>query len=323
MVGHVMVVFDLDGVRGTEYMAKHVSKNILPKCENLEKYNWILLPGKYKEAVNTKEKNIIWCHIPSYDMPEEMRRYFTDPDIIENTIAYILQSNFHKNDILTNFNIDSEKLFVLNNAFEPIQSKKKNSPTLINMIYTSQKERGLDILLESFAKIKDNSVILTIHSCMCSDCLFVVNDFMEEYGRSRVNFVGFTEKETYRNNLAISHLLAYPCTFEETACIGVMEAMSAGLKILSTDIGALKETTGGYAKLLNGIERNDKILFGRKRKKFIKSFTKEIKTAIQEIRNGQFDPTEQVEYINNRFSWENIEKQWLDFDKAIANIEQN
>jgi glycosyltransferase involved in cell wall biosynthesis len=44
--------------------------------------------------------------------------------------------------------------------------------------------------------------------------------------------------------------LAYPCIFAETFCIAALEAIAAGLKVVSIDLGALKETTLGYADLL-------------------------------------------------------------------------
>jgi glycosyltransferase involved in cell wall biosynthesis len=47
--------------------------------------------------------------------------------------------------------------------------------------------------------------------------------------------------------------LFYPCVYFETYCISALEAIAAGLKVVATDIGALGETTLGFATLMPAI----------------------------------------------------------------------
>jgi glycosyltransferase involved in cell wall biosynthesis len=53
--------------------------------------------------------------------------------------------------------------------------------------------------------------------------------------------------------------LFYPSIYFETYCITALEAIAAGLKVVSNDLGALKETTLGFADLMPviGLSRKD------------------------------------------------------------------
>jgi glycosyltransferase involved in cell wall biosynthesis len=301
--------------RGTEYMSSVISKTIWPELTNLHKYNIVLLPGGGDEDFYLAQKNptIIWIHVPAYQMPEFVSRFFEDYAVLENTMAYVVQSNFHKKNISEEFGIPLSKIHVINNTFEPIPYVEKAIDT-VDLIYTSQASRGLDILLKAFSNVEDNSARLTVHCCRCEECELEVSEM--KIADSRVVFAGFTSREEYVKNLQKANIYVYPCRFEETAGIGIMEALSAGVKVVTTTLGALPETTLGHAKLIKHMpvfkEHQD-----AKKDKFVKIFTKEIKKAIRQARQGKFDPKKQVSDVIEAFSLNKVQSQWRDFNDQM------
>lgn len=307
-----------DTGRGTEYMASKIGKNIFDDLKNLHMYNWVVLPiaTPEEEAVARIMQTIVWMHVPSLHLEQrpDVMIYFKDPEIMANTKAYIFQSEFHRRDMIKAFGLPEEKTFVLNNTFDPIANVKKPKDK-VNLVYMQQTSRGLDILVEAFKSIKDENITLKIHGCTCSECSWgkmdniVIDD-------PRISLEGFVSREQYVKTLQRSHLLVYPCTFEETAGISLMEAMSAGIKIVTTDLGAIPETTLGHAKLIKKfprLEEDQELL----RDWHVKRFRREIKKAVKIIRKGKFDPSEQIAHVSRVFGWESVKQQWIDFNAKM------
>ena len=84
--------------------------------------------------------------------------------------------------------------------------------------------------------------------------------------------------------------------------------MSAGLLCVTSDIGALPEVSGGHTTIYPYIQNRDK---------HIEVFAEELTKAIKKIKEGTWDPTNQVEHVNNKYCWENIEKEWIKFHELI------
>lgn len=299
--------------RGTGYMIQNVLNRFFSDLTNLHRYNWVVLPGESQEDEDLTRRNdtIVWLHVPTLYAPPWITKYFYDKSLTRNIKAYIVQSEFHKKDIIENFDADPQKIVVLNNSFDPIEYIEKPKPQ-INFIYTSQEARGLDILVGAFSQIDDPTIRLIVHGCSCIEC----NDGIILPQDERILYFGQTDRDQYVSNLQRSHILAYPCRFEETAGISIMEAMSAGLKIITTDLGALPETTLGFAKIIKRFPI-EKYRQDAKKKKYIRIFKKEMIKAIDEIRSSRFDPSSQISAVVNRFNWDVVEQQWIDFNSRM------
>ncbi len=117
--------------------------------------------------------------------------------------------------------------------------------------YTSAPFRGLDLLVEAMARTSATS--LDIYSTMRT---YQADDspFQPLYARARANpriaYHGAVGQTELAARLKGAAFLAYPCTFLETYCIAVVEAIAAGLKVITTDLGPLAGTSMGFADLL-------------------------------------------------------------------------
>jgi glycosyltransferase involved in cell wall biosynthesis len=171
-------------------------------------------------------------------------------------------SNWFKEQIIEAWNPNSEIITPIHNGvdyslFE--QFELKDNSTIengeINLVYSSRPERGLDNLvapggimeqlLEKAPHIK-LTVCGYIHDVPDLDPLYT---FLRERIDQLPNceHIGaLTKKDLVKFMCEKADVWCYPTEFEEVSCITAMEAMAAGLTILTTNVGALPETIGGY-----------------------------------------------------------------------------
>ena len=301
---------DNEEPRGTGYMAKRVIKDIFPKLESLHKYNWVLIPGgplmQESFELAKEHKTVVWIHVPAYRMPSEIDSFLEDEFVRENIVAFIVQSEFHKKDLMEFYFVEESKIFIINNAFDHIEPQINNND-VVELIYTSQHTRGLNILVDSLKHLK-YKYNLKIHSCNCDGCK---EDVLNIVGSTRgIYLQSFTSKEQYIKNLQDADILAYPCTFQETAGIAIMEAISAGTHVVTTDLGALKETTMGFATIIKGFSYSEEIQKAN-HERYVKKTAKALNKAIKKIKSKKINLIKHSEEIRKRFSWENTEAQWV------------
>lgn len=190
--------------------------------------------------------------------------------------------------------ISHEKKIVIQNA---ISSKLLNGDYDYNihkkkhtMVYISAPYRGLTIIKEIFLKVQEviPDAKLKIFSSMSRDCksylvnrdtneiqplqkltpeiihpqdlpyIDIYNDLISTAG---IEFYGSVPQSILFENCREAMVHLYPCIFPETCCTSLLEMMYMGCNIVATNLGALSETSGGLADLLNlsfDVENNRK-----------------------------------------------------------------
>ncbi|NJL55304.1 glycosyltransferase [bacterium] len=183
-------------------------------------------------------------------------------------------SNWQREQYCQKFGIDPAKTFVLRNAIAPafqnlfsqgeaIYPQKERPPVLA---YTSTPFRGLDLLLQLFPRIRDRipGTRLKVFSSMKVYQVSEAQD-RERHGHlyqqcldtEGVEYVGSIPQPQLAAELRHVSALAYPNTFPETSCIVAMEAMAGGCWVVSSELGALPETTAGFGRLVPLTEDRD------------------------------------------------------------------
>jgi glycosyltransferase involved in cell wall biosynthesis len=106
--------------------------------------------------------------------------------------------------------------------------------------------------------------------------------------------------------LAEVSVLAYPNCFPETSCIAVMEAMASGCQVVTSDLGALPETTAGFARLV-GFDQGWKL--------FQVGFFCTMLKALEERRSPEKEALlrEQVDFVAEHYTWSSRATEWVDW----------
>jgi UDP-glucose:(glucosyl)LPS alpha-1,2-glucosyltransferase len=142
------------------------------------------------------------------------------------------------------------------------------------------------------------------------------NQYKELYEQAKelpnVNYIGYKPNEYIKEHLHEYDIFAYPSIWEETSCISALEAMAAGLYIITTDYGALYETCAEFSSY---------VPYQEDYKALAQNFAFAIETIADNLTApGVIDHLEmQVKYTNHYYSWAKQGDTWTQFLKGALN----
>ncbi len=237
----------------------------------------------------------------------------------------VLISEWQQQRYSEHFQLPAEKTTILRNAIAPcfehlfaddesILAQKAPHPTLA---YTSTPFRGLNLLLEIFPPLQAQypHLRLNIYSSMK-----VYQDskaderYTELYQHAQalpgVNYIGSVPQFELAQALKATTFWTYPNTFAETSCIAALEAMASGCYLITSALGALPETTAGFAEL---------IPFPQETAAYVSAYRQALVQALERWRQPDQWPAleehlrSQVNYIERHYTWARRAQEWEQF----------
>lgn len=182
-------------------------------------------------------------------------------------------SEFHKKQVCDIWGFDKSVVAVVNNGVDlalfadVADAANITSPRGKRLIYSSRPERGLlnlvepDGIMERLLKIDPD---YHLYVCGYSNTTSEMEPFYTYLwdrcdALPNVTNIGALTKRELAAAMSACDALVYPTTFEEVSCITVMEALAAGLQIISSEWAALPETCAGSTAILVPPLSDDKV----------------------------------------------------------------
>ncbi|MDY6940331.1 MAG: glycosyltransferase [Cyanobacteriota bacterium] len=291
-------------------------------------WNHAELGKKLKPFLSPHTCVVLWAGIAYYQKAMQALENPGEHEVYDGTIFV---SDWQRQDFIKHCDIDSNRSDIIRNAIgsafrdlfepsDPILPHKSEPPTLV---YTSSPERGLEILLDVFPKIRQ-AVPGTTLKIFSSLKLYKYSDTDDEqmYGQlyrqceetEGVEYIGCVTQPELARELRGAAVLAYSDTVAETSCISVMEAMASGCSIVTSQLGALPETTAGFARLIpvDGDWETYKRRFVEQTIDVLKEITSSNSIEIEGHLRAQ------VDYIDRECTWSKKAQEWIEVLEQIS-----
>jgi glycosyltransferase involved in cell wall biosynthesis len=274
----------------------------------------------HPSLVEKDKTNILWQHL-SYDQPNV--QYMKDRKFVDSIDYFVYVSAWQYNKFREYFKIPEYKSFVIKNATQPFEIIPKPSLALpvipqnkIKLLYTSTPWRGLAVLIKAIDilnKTRDDFEVDIYSSTKIYGSAFEESEkdrfdalFNKCKNTPNVNYHGYTFNGEIRKAVEKAHIYTYPSIFEETSCLAVIEAMSAGCHVVTTNYGALPETCGEFATMIE---------FDSSGQNLIERYAETLNSVIDNYRDNLYkdDLEMQIKYYNKNYSWETRIQEWKNF----------
>jgi len=292
-----------------EYLNKYVDKSILDQVQ-------ITTSVPEKIPLHPTKLNILWQK-NSYDQGN-LAPWFKDKSNHKKYDWYVFNSHWNYEKFRYNFDIPTERSLVIKNAVDSIKprdiDKKKNK---IKLIFHPTPWRGLNVMLATMQLLNNPNIELDVYSSteVYGKAFKEANDkqWQELYQQAKdlpnVNYIGYKPNEYIKEHLHEYDIFAYPNIWEETFCISALEAMAAGLYLITTNHGALYETCAEFSSYIPYQENYLNLA---------KNFAFAIEAVAEKLTSEGVKKhlQMQIDYTNQYYNWNKQGAAWTRFLKG-------
>lgn len=256
----------------------------------------IILSRCDPRLLHPSKPNILWQHL-SYD--QAAMAGLADPQFVAQLDAIVFVSHWQHEQFRKRINIPGNLCHVIQNCTAAAPDHDK--PEDIQLIYTSMPNRGLELLAQAYPMMKRKVPLTVISGTKIYGSRYhemTGHQFNPLYKRLKAlgaTHYDYLPNDEVKEHLKTHHILAYPSIFEETSCLAAIEALSYGLKVVTTNFGALPETCSVWA---------DYVPLGEQQE-FVRRYAQALDDAVDAWQMDQ----DQINFYRKHWTWE-ARPQW-------------
>jgi hypothetical protein len=291
---------------GTQLMLARLSNSLGSDLERINLKVNFFSPGEIDPR-----PLVVWVH----NQPNPLYDWCKSSEIISKVSRIVFVSSWQQQKFIEAYRLPPERCAVIRNAIvtsDTMRSWPAYDQWRWRCAFISAPSRGLDLLLAAWNDLSPENAELHIWSG--TDLWrFKGQEFRPMFSRAmespNVHFHRIAPNAEIRTALLDMHFLLYPCTYDETFCISIVEAMDAGCRVIASSRAALPETAAGFARLYPAVED-----FSQHKNVFMQTLADELRNPWR----GQTDlAIAQQNYCRVAYDWTRHAQEWRHLIKEL------
>jgi len=306
----------MNPIGGTELQVKLLEKHVDSKLLD----NFQITTSVPEKIPLAKDKiNILWQQ-NSFDQPN-LAPWFKNKDNHKKYDWYIFNSHWSYEKFRYFYKIPTERCTVIKNAIENFPERKiykKGDP--IKMIFHPTPWRGLNIILGAMQLLKNDNITLDVFSStkIYGNKFMDLNDdtykplYAQAAELKNVNYRGWHSNNYICEHITDYQIFPYSNNWEETSCISAIEALGAGLHMITTNYGALFETCSEWPVYVQ---------YDTNYKNMSECFAYAIDSVVDYLHHDRCQEHLQMQqdFYKKFYSWNKRRMEWTNFLEGVLN----